>query len=156
MCALLQSDYEFCLSWLGKSLVVQDINRPLTASEWMLLYVFCSPKSSTVVLASFCWALSDFPLSHFGHPPNMVTWVHPGPKLKAVAEWYIWGCAPSERVSWGEGESWVDSDKLLKEVDWIFITCVTSWIMMLFREINPEINSGIHLNENLVVRRSYH
>ena len=91
----------------------------------MMLCVFCSPKSSTVVLASFCRVLCKFPLSHFGHPPNMVTWVHPGPKLKAVAVWYIRGCAPSGRVSWEEGESWVDIDKLLKEVDWVFITCVT-------------------------------
>ena len=93
----------------------------------MLLCVFYSPKSSTVVLASFCWALSDFSLFQFGDPPNMVTWVHPGPKLKAVAVCDIRGCAPSGRVSWGEGESWVDIDKLLKRSD-----IITSWIMMLF------------------------
>ena len=68
----------------------------------MLFCVFCSPKSSTVVLACFCRVLCDFPLSHFGHPPNMVTCVRPGPKLKAVAVWYIRGCARSGRVSWGE------------------------------------------------------
>ena len=131
---LLQSDYEFCLSWLGKSLV-QDINRLLIASECMMLCVFCLPKSSTVVLASFCRASSDFPLSHLVHPPNMVTWVHPGPKLKAVAVWYIRGCAPSGRVSWGEGESWVDIDELLKR-RWLDIhnlcDIITSWIMILF------------------------
>ena len=72
----------------------------------MLFCVFCSPKSSTVVLACFCRVLCDFPLSHFGHPPNMVTCVRPGPKLKAVAVWYIRGCACSGRVSWEEIWSW--------------------------------------------------
>ena len=46
-----------------------------------VMYMFCSPNSNTVVLASFCRAASVFPLSHFGHPPNMVAWVHPGHKL---------------------------------------------------------------------------
>ena len=132
---LLQSDYEFCLSQLGKSLVVQDINRPLIASEWMLFCVFCSPKSSTVVLATFCRASSDFPHSHLGHPPNMVTCVCPGPKLKAVAVCHIRDCAPSGRVSWGEGESWVDIDKLLKR-SWLDIhnlcDIITSWIILMF------------------------
>ena len=66
------------------------------------VYVFCSPKSSTAVLASFCWASSDFPLSHFGLPPNMVTCVHPGSKLKAVVVCHRRDCASPRRVSWGE------------------------------------------------------
>ena len=32
---LVQSDYEFYSSWLVKSLIVQDMNKPLTASKWM-------------------------------------------------------------------------------------------------------------------------
>ena len=69
--------------------------------------LFCSPNSSTVVLASFCSASADFFHSNFGHPPNMVTCVHPGPKFKAVAVCLNRGCAPSGRVSWGEIRSWV-------------------------------------------------
>ena len=88
-----------------------DVNRTLTASERMPLCVFCSPKSSTVVLDSFCWASCDFPLSHFGHPPNMVTCVCPGPKLKAVAVCHTRDCAPSGRVSWRDIQSWIDNDK---------------------------------------------
>ena len=67
-----------------------------------VMYVFCSPNSNTVVLASFCTAASVFPHSHFGHPPNMVTRVCPGPKRKAVAVCHIRGCASPGRVSWGE------------------------------------------------------
>ena len=44
----------------------------------------CSPNSSTVVLASFCCSYPDFPHCQFGHPPNMMTRVHPGSKLMAV------------------------------------------------------------------------
>ena len=69
--------------------------------------LFCSPNSSTVVLASFCSASADFFHSNFGHPPNMVTCIHPGPKFKAVAVCLNRGCAPSGRVSWGEIRSWV-------------------------------------------------
>jgi len=69
------------------------------------MYLFSSPKSSTVVLASFCRSSSNFPLSHFGHPPIMVTLICPGPKLKAVAVCHIRGCASLGRMSWGEIQS---------------------------------------------------
>ena len=69
---------------------------------------FYSPNSNTEVSASFGCTSSDSPLSKFGHPPNMVTCVHPGPKLKAVTVWHICGCAPSGRASWGEGRNWLD------------------------------------------------
>ena len=95
----------------------------------MLLCVFYSPKSSTVVLASFCWVSSDFPHSHFGHPPNMVTCVRPGPKRKAVAVWYIRGSAPSGRVSWGEGESWWYWLTSLLEVNVNMTELVISWLV---------------------------
>ena len=61
--------------------------------------VFYSPNSSTVVSASFGRASSDFLHSHFGHPPNMVTCVRPGPKLKAVTVCDSRGCAPLGRVT---------------------------------------------------------
>ena len=49
---------------------------------------FCSPNSSTVVMASFGKPSCDFPLSYFGHPPNMVTCVRPGPKLEVSVYTY--------------------------------------------------------------------
>ena len=65
--------------------------------------MFCSPKSSTVVLASFCSAPANVFFSNFGLPPNKMTCVHPGPKFKAVAVCLNRGsCAPSGRMSWGE------------------------------------------------------
>ena len=64
-------------------------------------YVHSSPNSATAVLASFCWAASDLPLSHFRVPPNVMTCVCPSPKLKAVAVCHIRGCPPSGRLSWG-------------------------------------------------------
>lgn len=64
---------------------------------------FHPPNSSKVVSASFAWASLEVLLSHFGLPPNMVTCVRPGPKLKAVTVCRKRGCAPSGCGSWGEG-----------------------------------------------------
>ena len=99
----------------------------------MLFCVFCSPKSSTVVLACFCRVVCDFPLSHFGHPPNMVTCVRLGPKLKAVAVWYIRGCARSGRVSWGEIWSW-----------WYWLTSLLEANVNMYYKLSQLKQSHIH------------
>ena len=69
-------------------------------NENVTICVLCLPNSSTVDLASFGRASADFPLSHFRHPPNMVTCVHSGSKLMAVAVCHTWGCAPLGKGSW--------------------------------------------------------
>jgi len=73
--------------------------------------VLYSPNSITVVSASFRWASSDFPrwYSHFGEPPNLVTWIRPGHIIQAVRVWPKHGRVPSGRVSWGEGRQLTDS-----------------------------------------------
>ena len=110
------------------------------------IYLLCSPNSSTVVLASFCRASYDFPLSNLGHPPNMVTWVRPSPKLKAVAVCHNRGCAPSGRVSWGEIRSGITS---LLEVNVHLTELVISWLVTMMT-----VNTIVYLGINFVWRLS--
>ena len=66
----------------------------------LLFYVLCLPNSSTMDLASFGIASVDFPFSTFRHPPNIVTCVHSGSKLRAVTVCHTRGCAPLGMGSW--------------------------------------------------------
>ena len=105
-CALINGNkycsYQMKLIYFRKTLYYSIQKENSKQREASVIYLLCSPNSSTVVLASFCRASYDFPLSNLGHPPNMVTWVRPSPKLKAVAVCHNRGCAPSGRVSWVE------------------------------------------------------
>ena len=96
--------------------------------------MFGSPKSSTVVLASFGKPSCDFPTSNLGHPPNMATCVHPGPKLKAVAVCHIRDCASSGRMSWGEIQSWVYIGELLK----------SSWMEIRYERFKFSCDPSLH------------
>ena len=90
--------------WLPKGQEPGILKHQLERSQHHV-HVFCLPNSSTVVLASLGWATSKFPLLYFPHPPNVMTWVHPGPKHKAVTVWSIRGCRLSGKVIW---ENWMN------------------------------------------------
>ena len=132
----------------------------------------CSPNSSIAVLARFCWSCSDFFHCHFGHPPNMMTFVHPGLKLRAIAVCLNRVCAPSGRVSWRMGRSWLElcdiphhrsCDQL---VGWIYIlynlgrlqsTCITdssSWIIHLTPSPRVDIKDPCITQSDAIVTNS--
>ena len=111
-----------------------------------VLCVFCSPKSSTVVLASFGRASNDFPFSNFKVPPNMMTCFCPGSKLKAVAVCHRRGCTFPGRVSWGEIRRWVDIMNYVTsplEVSVHMIDLVISWLVTLMT-----VNTIVYLEVN--------
>ena len=110
--------------------------------------IFNSPKSSTVVSDSFDCASSDFPISHFGHPPNMVTCVRPRPKLKAVTVCPQRGFASSGRVSWGEGRNWLDCHWSCDNVI-VYVMLITHYTMNPRSHMCTQIsNSGSSYNQH--------
>ena len=101
----------------------------------------CSPNSSIAVLARFCWSCSDFSHCHFGHPPNMMTFVHPGLKLKAIVVCLNRVCAPSGRVSWRMGRNWLElCDIIIAQIKDLVISWLDKYIyiyIIIWVDFNP-------------------
>ena len=90
--------------------------------------LLCSPNSSIAVLASFCCSNSDFSHCHFGHPPNMMTFVRPGSKFKAITVCLNRVCPPSGRVSWRMWRNWLELCDIIIAHS---IDFVISWLIII-------------------------